>query len=139
MPIKSYKVDEGTLILGAVGSPIDITAQVTEAAVDFSEEVEDAVPTLSGEKLEGDATYPATLSGTVIQDLSDAGLVDFTWNNRGQVVPFQFTPAAVTERIITGSVRIAPLKVGGAVGTKGPTSDFEWACIGDPVLGADLT
>jgi hypothetical protein len=30
------------------------------------------------------------------------------------------------------------MNVGGAVKSR-PTADVEWACIGEPVLGADLT
>ncbi len=138
MPIKSYEVDEGSLVLGEVASTMDMTAQVTEVAVDFSEEVGDSKRTLSGETLSGAATYPATLSGTVIQDLSDAGLIEWTWAHKGEVVPFQLSPANVTERVVTGMVRVGPLKLGGPVGENGPTSDFEWAVIGDPVLGSDL-
>lgn len=138
MPIKSYKMDEGTLQLGSPASSIDATAQVTEGAVAWSEDVEDSVPTLSGEELAGEATYTATLSGTVIQDLDAVeGLVDFTWANKGKVIPFQFTPATAAGRTVTGNVRISPLKVGGAVKTR-PTADFEWTCIGEPVLGASL-
>ena len=59
----------GTFSIGSVGTPLDLTAQVTSLTVEFSEEVEDSVPTLSGETLEGAATYPATLTGTLVQDL----------------------------------------------------------------------
>jgi hypothetical protein len=137
VPIKSYTMKEGTLTLGSVGTSIDATAQVTEGAVEWSEDVEDSVPTLSGEELAGEATYTATLTGTVIQDLEDGGLTDFTWINKGKIVPFEFTPAAATGRTITGSVRLSPLKVGGSVKSK-PTADFTWTCIGEPVLGASL-
>lgn len=135
--IKSYKMNEGTLSLGSVETSIDATAQVTEGAVEWSEDVEDAVPTLSGEELEGDATYGATLTGTVIQDLEDGGLTDYTWANKGKIVPFEFSPSTATGRTITGMVRLSPLKVGGEVKTK-PTADFTWACIGEPILGAGL-
>lgn len=138
MPISTYKVDEGRLTLGAVGSLLEVSAQVTECAVDFDEDVEDAVRTLSGDQLEGDAKYPATLSGVIIQDLSDDGIVDWSWTNRGLVVPFSFSPATAEAKAVTGMVRVKPLKVGGEVGTKGPTSDLDWAIIGDPVLAADL-
>jgi hypothetical protein len=137
VPIKSYKMDEGTLSLGSVGTSIDATAQVTEGAVEWSEEVEDNLPTLSGEELAGEASYAAKLTGKVIQDLSVGGLNEFTWTNKGVVVPFQFDPASAAGRTITGNVRISPLKVGGAVRSR-PTADFEWACIGEPVLGASL-
>ena len=141
MPISTYTVDAGLLTVGSTaggGTVMNMTAQVRNAAVDFSEEVGDSRKTLSGDTLTGKADYPATLSGTVIQDLSDAGIVDWTWAQRGKVHPFTFTPAEATEREITGMVRIAPLKVGGEAGEDGPESDFEWACIGDPVLGAAL-
>ena len=141
MPIQTYTVDEGILTVGSTaggGTVLDMTAQVRNAAVDFSEEVGDSRKTLSGDTLTGQASYPATLSGTVIQDLSSAGLIDWTWAQRGKVHPFVFTPSSASEREITGMVRVAPLKVGGEAGEDGPESDFEWACIGDPVLGASL-
>jgi hypothetical protein len=138
MPVKSYTVKEGTLTFGASGTSMDATAQVTSCEVDWEEEVEDAVPTLSGEELEGEATYTATLSGTFVQDLTETGLIDWTWDNKGQIVPFTYVPSSAAGRSITGTVRVRPLKVGGEVKTK-PTADFEWTCIGEPVLGADLT
>lgn len=138
MPIRSYKIKEGTLSLGSVGTTIDATAQVTEGLLEWEEAVEDSLETLSGDTLEGDATYTAKLSGKVIQDLEDGGLTDFSWDNKGTIMPFEFTPATASGRVITGSLRMSPLAVGGEVGTKGPTSDFEWQCIGEPVLGAGL-
>ncbi len=137
MPIKSYVLDRGTLSLGAVGAIIDATAQVTQGAVEWAESVTDSTPVLSGEEQPGDVTYTATLTGTVIQDLSAGGLTDFTWTNKGAVVPFTFVPADLANRTVTGNVRISPLKVGGTVRSK-PTSDFTWACIGEPVLGTQL-
>lgn len=139
MAISSYKVDEGVLTVGPVGSAQVMTAQITTATVEWSEDVADSVRTLSGEELAGDATYTATLSGTAIQDLSDNGLVEWTWAQKGKVHPFTFTPASATERSITGQLRVGPLDVGGDVGANGPTSDFSWGCIGEPLLGADLT
>lgn len=137
MPIKSYKIDEGTLQLGEALTAIDATAQVEEGRISWSEDVEDSRPTLSGEELAGEARYSATLSLKLIQDLTDNGLVDFTWDHKGEIVPFEFTPATATGRTITGNVRISPMDVGGPVRTR-PSSDVEWTCIGDPVLGASL-
>jgi hypothetical protein len=138
VPIKSFTVDEGTLTLGTGLTAFDMTAQVRTVAIDFSEDVEDDRKTLSGETLPGKATYPATLSGTVIQDLSDEGLTEYTWTNKGTVVSFVLSPNDASGRQITGSVRVGPLKVGGDVGEDGPEAEFEWGCIGDPVLGAAL-
>jgi hypothetical protein len=132
VPIKSYKVGAGLLRLGEAASPMEATPQVTELAVEWSEDVEDAVPTLSGEELAGEATYTATLTGTVLQDdLQASGLVRWSWANKGKVLPFEFVPNNDLDTGITGMVRVAPLNVGGAVKSR-PTSDFEWACIGEP-------
>lgn len=137
MTIKSYVVNEGTLTLGTVGTLIDATAQVEEVAIEWDENVADSRPTLSGEELAGKATYTAKVSGTVIQDLTAGGLVEFTWTNKGMIVPFRLVPANVLERAIVGQLRVAPLKAGGKVLDE-PSSDFEWGCIGQPVLEDDL-
>lgn len=131
MPINTYIMEEGLLVVGEAGSPMDMTAQVRNAAVDFSEEVGDSRKTLSGDELGGKAEYPATLSGTIIQDLSTPGIVRWSWANRGKVLPFQFQPSDDSDPI-TGMCRVAPIKVGGEAGEEGPESDFEWACVGDP-------
>lgn len=138
MPIKSYKVGPGTLTLGAVGSPVDLTAQVTSCTVKWNKDQADNVPVLSGEELSGDITYTASLAATVLQDLSDDGLVDYTWTNKGDQVPFTFVPSSATGKAISGVLVVDPIDVGGDVKTR-PTSDLEWACVGEPTLGADLT
>ena len=137
MAVNSNVMGPGTFSIGSVGTPLDLTAQVTALTVEFSEDVEDSVPTLSGESLEGEASYPATLSGTLVQDLTEAGMFDYTWTHKGTIVPFTFTPSTAVGRSVTGSVRIAPLNLGGDVKKKN-TTDFTWAIIGDPVLGDDL-
>jgi hypothetical protein len=137
MPVNAQVMGPGTFSIGSVGTPLDLTAQVTSLRVEFSEEVEDSVPTLSGESLEGAASYPATLTGTLVQDLTEAGMFDYTWTNKGSIVPFTFTPSTAAGRTVTGECRIAPLNLGGDVRTKN-TTEFTWAIIGDPVLGDDL-
>jgi hypothetical protein len=137
VPIKSYKVGPGLLTFGSAGTPTDATAQVTSATVSWSEDVEDDIPTLSGETLAGAANYTATLGGTFLQDITETGLVAFTWTNKGTVLPFTYTPNNDEGASINGQVRIAPLSVGGDVRSQ-PTSDFEWACIGEPTLDHGL-
>jgi hypothetical protein len=133
MPVKSYKVGPGELTLGAAEALQDFTPQVTSCTVTWEEDVEDAVPTLDGGELDGEPTYTATLSGTFVQDISADGLIDWTWNNKGTKVPFSYTPNNVEGAAFSGVVRIRPLDAGGPVKTK-PTVDFEWACIGEPVM-----
>jgi hypothetical protein len=137
MAVKAQTMGPGVFTIGSVGTPLDLTSQVTALTVEFSEDVEDAIPTLSGDTLSGEATYTATLTGTLVQDLTDAGMFDYTWTNKGTVVPFSFTPSTEAGRTVTGQVRIAPLNLGGDVKTKN-TTEFSWAVIGDPALGEDL-
>lgn len=137
MAVKSYKVGPGELTFGAAGTLQDFTAQVTECAVDWEEDVEDDVPTLDGGSLEGEATYSATLSGTFVQDISETGVVTWSWTNKGVRLPFSYTPNTDEDAAFSGVVRVRPLKAGGAVKTK-PTSDFEWTCIGEPTIAHGL-
>lgn len=133
MPVKGYKVGPGELTFGTGIGLRDFTAQVTSAAIDWSENVEDDVPTLDGGQLEGDASYTATLSGTMVQDVSETGVVDWSWTNKGARLPFSYTPNTDEDAAFTGVCRIKPLKAGGDVRTR-PTADFEFACIGEPVM-----
>ena len=134
MPIKSYKL-KGTLTLGA--TPLDVSCQVTSVSVNPTENVdtEDAVHVLCGEVLPASDTvdYTYTLSGTVLQDLSTGGVVDYTWDNAGIEVEFEFVPDDTGADKVAGNVRVIPLTIGGEVPGR-PTSDFEWAIIGTPVF-----
>lgn len=137
MPVKAQTMGPGTLTIGSVGSPLDLTAQVTACKVTPSADAEDSVTTLSGETLAGERSYTWALSGTLIQDLTEEGMFDYTWANKGSQVPFSFTPSTAAGRTITGTVIVDPLELGGDVKTKN-TTDFEWVVVGDPVLGTDL-
>lgn len=137
MAIKSQTMGPGTLTIGAVGTPLDLTSQVTACKVTPSAEAEDAIPTLSGETLAGERIYSWTLSATLIQDLTEAGMFDYTWDNKGTQVPFSFTPSTAAGRTVTGTVIVDPLEIGGDVKKKN-TTDLEWEIVGDPVLGDDL-
>jgi hypothetical protein len=137
MPVKSYKVGPGLLTFGAAGTLKDFTAQVTDCAIEWSEDVEDSVPTLDGGELAGEATYSATLNATVVQDVTDGGMVEWTWTEKGKLFPFTYTPNNDEDASFSGTVRVAPLNVGGKVKSK-PTSDLEWTCIGEPVMSHSL-
>ena len=140
MPISSYKMGPGTLTLGAAADLIDLSCQMTNLRVEPSETVKstDAVPVLCGEELpaEESASYSFRMKGTLLQDLAAAGACDWTWEHRGEEHVFTFVPNTVAGRSITGTVRVAPIVIGGDVDkTKRPTSDIDWAVIGDPALG----
>ncbi len=137
MPVKAQPLGPGTFSLGAALTALDLTAQVTKLTVQWSVNVEDAVETLSGEELEGEPDYNAELSFTVIQDLTEAGMFDYTWANKGSVVPFTFTPNTAAGRTVTGMVRVDPLNLGGDVKKKN-TTEATWKCVGQPVLADEL-
>ena len=132
---KSFKLGPGSLIIGDTGTPMEISCQITACTVEFETDSEDDVPTLCGGTLAGDEDETATLTGTIIQDLSDDGIIEYTWANAGTVQPVVFIPNETMAKQITGSVKIRSLNVGGDVKTS-PTSDFEWPFIGRPDLGA---
>jgi len=137
MTVQAQTLGPGTFTIGSVGTPLDLTAQVTSIKVTPSADAEDSIVTLSGETLAGERTYSWTLGGTLVQDLTDAGMFDYTWTNKGTQVPFTFTPSTAAGRSVTGTVIVDPLELGGDVKKKN-TTDFEWVIVGDPELGADL-
>lgn len=136
MPIKSYKLGDGTLKLGEAGVQ-DVSCQVTNCRVEWSEQVTstDDVDALCGETLKGEeeATYTANLAGNLVQDIDAAGAVAWSWDNKGTQVPVEFVPSTVAGRKVTGTVRIVPINLGGDVKTR-PRSDFTWKFTTDPVL-----
>lgn len=142
MPIKRNKLGPGTLTIGETGGGalglLELSAQLASCTVKWGLTQDDPVPVVSGEELEGDETWTARLSGNIIIDLSDAGVVEYTWTNRGAVVPFTFVPDSAAGKAISGTVKVLPLDVGGDA-KKTMRSDFDWACRDLPELGADLT
>lgn len=136
MPINAYKVGPGLFTLGV--TPLDVSCQVTSLTITPTEnvETEEAIHALCGDDLPQSetATYTYRASGTLLQDLAAAGVVDYTWTNEGAEVPFTYVPNTVVDRAVTGTVRVIPLAIGGDV-TARATSDFDWACIGKPVFG----
>lgn len=138
MAVRAQTMGPGTFSIGTVGTPLDLTAQVTSLRITPSADAEDSVTTLSGETLAGARNYSWEVSGTLIQDLTEDGMFDYTWGNAGTEVPFTFTPSTAAGRTVTGTLVVDPLELGGDVKTKN-TVDFTWLVVGQPTLGADLT
>lgn len=136
--IKSTKNGPGTFTIGEVGTLLDLTSQVASLTVKWSVNAEDGVPVLSDEMLEGDETFTAVISANMILDLTEDGFVDYTWANKGLAVPFTYVPNTAKGRAISGVTKLRPVDVGGDA-KKTMRSDIEWPCVGEPVLGADLT
>lgn len=140
MPITSHKLGPGVFTIGA--GPLDISAQVTECTVAWEESVKttEAIDTLDGSQIpeEEEASYKAKVTITVLQDnLAAAGMIDYSWTNKGVSAAFKFIPNNSISRKITGTVRIVPIDIGGTVKTRN-TSSVTWNCVitGQPVLGA---
>jgi hypothetical protein len=140
MPATVVKLGPGELSVGDIGTPVDFTCQVTAAQVEWSADVGDDTVVLCGETVPGERTYSSVLTGTLYQDLGLAsGIVAYSWDNKGAQVPFTFVPNAVAAQQVTGTLIIDPLTVGGDEAGANMTSDFEWAIVGDPVLGTATT
>lgn len=136
MPVKSFIVGPGTLTVGAV--PLDITAQVTAMRVDWAENVTagDVIPLLDDTELVDPdvVTYRATLAGNLVQDITAAGLVEWSWTNKGTKQPVTFIPSTAAGREVTGTIVPVPITIGGDLKKSG-RSDIAWRFVGDPVLG----
>ena len=133
---KATKLGPGKLTIGDATTGLDLSCQLSGAWVKFDKDAEDATPVLCGEDIAGAVSYPAKLSGTVLLDLSDEGMVDFTWLHKGEQHSFVFEPSTADGKAATGTVTVDPLDVGGDEVKKNMSTDFEWDIVGDPVWGA---
>lgn len=129
---KATKLGPGTLVIGETTTTLDLSCQLSAARVEWDKDKEDDVPVLCGEDIAGSAAYTAKLTGTVLLDLSDSGMVEFTWTHKGEQFPFIFVPNTAEGKQVTGTVTVDPLDVGGDEVKKNMSVDFEWDCVGEP-------
>lgn len=124
----SYKMGPGTLKFDT-GLATVASIQVVSAEIVASEQVEteDDVDVLTGDTLYGDETitFEWVLSATILQAIGSSGFVTWSWTNAGQTKDFEFIPNTVAARKITGTVKVVPIKIGGASKSR-PQSDFSW-------------
>lgn len=139
MTIKSTPLGPGTLVIGPAGTPLDISCQMQNARIDWEKETADQVTMLCGDVKAGVTTYTASLTGTLDQDLEDpAGIVFYSWTNKGTTQPFVFVPNTAAGATVTGELIIDPISVGGDEGGQDMTSEIEWTCVGEPDLTQDV-
>lgn len=135
MPAKKTVLGPGTLTIGEVGAPVDISCQIINAKIDWDKDKEDDVTVLCGEIVAGATTYTAKLSGELFQDVDDpAGILAFSWANKGDEVPFTFVPNTAAATEASGVLVVDPISFGGDEANQNMTSDFEWSCVGEPTL-----
>lgn len=136
MAANSVRLGPGTFTFGDTGTPLDASCQLANGVVAWDKDADDPITVLCGDVVPGSVDYTATMSGNLLQDLTEEdGLVSYTWAHKGEAVPFTFTPNTAAGATVTGTVVIDPLDVGseddfGAV----MTSDFEWDIVGEPIL-----
>lgn len=133
MPAESYIVGPGTLVLGETGTELEISCQIKSALVEWDVDTEDDTDLLCGDVLPGDEKFTAQISGNMLQDLSDDGIVEWSWTNKGTSQPLKFIPNTAEAKQITGTIKVRPLSVGGDAKTRAE-SDFEWPFVGEPDL-----
>lgn len=138
MAIKSHKLGPGVLTIGA--GPLALEEQAVKATIKWKENVTStpAIPVLSGGEIpeEEEVAFRCDLELEVLQDdLAAAGMVDYTWTNKGTTQPFTFRPNTALARKITGTVTVVPIDVGGEV-KKRNTSTVTMRCTiaGNPTL-----
>jgi len=135
MPAKVTKFGPGTLTIGEVGAPLDVSCQVINAQVEWDKDKDDDVIVLCGETVAGSTIYTAQLTGEMFVDVDDvAGILALSWTSKGTTVPFTFTPNTAAGTSCTGSLVLDPLAFGSDEPKANMTSDFTWACVGEPAL-----
>ncbi|WP_069160079.1 hypothetical protein [Nocardia altamirensis] len=131
MPARSFKMGPGTLTLGATGTLIDISCQITSAVLKPDKDKEDDLRTLCGDVVPGEITYSWTLNATIVQDLSTGGINEWSLTHAGEQQPFKFVPNTLLDRGFQGTLTVDPLSIGGEVKTR-PTAEVEWSLVGQP-------
>jgi len=133
MPGTATKLGPGKLTIGtAAPDLLDLSCQMSAAKVEWDKDKEDDTPTLCGDDIPGGVTYSAKLTGSVLLDLSDEGMVDFTWSHKGEQFPFVFEPNTTAGKAVTGTLTVDPLDVGGDEVKKNMSVDIEWDIVGEP-------
>lgn len=137
MAVKKYRLGPGTLNLDGTAYQAQVRKAVVQWASSTSSTDEEEL--LSGDVLPGDSdtTFSASFAATFVQDIDAAGLVEWSWTNRGVEVPFEFVPSTIKGRKVTGTITVIPIDLGGDVGDGKPKSDvtFPFTPAGLPVLG----
>lgn len=135
MTVTAKPLGPGLLTIGETGDAKELSVRCTSAAVEWERDKEDDIPVLSGDEVAGEVKYSATLKGKILQDFDSDGLLAWSWQNKGEIMPCIFVPRTDSSIQVTGNVRINPFNLGGDV-KKQNDSDFELDFIGEPVLDA---
>lgn len=134
MPPTAIKLGPGQLELGS--GPLEVNMQVLSCKVTPSENVTttEGRKVLSGESTADteDVDFSYVLEGSFLQDLAAAGVVAWSWDNKGTEQPFRFVPNDVAGRQVQGVLKPVPLSIGGDEVDGDMASDFTWRIVGTP-------
>lgn len=123
----------GTLTLGENTSIHTMSHQVTSAKLVPKVDKEKGKTVLSGKKKGGARSESWTLEGKFLLDIGTADSTsDWLFDNRGQEVPFTFTPATARGVTFTGNVTVESSEIGGDVDTDNIEVDFSFELVGEP-------
>ena len=131
MPVKSYVLGPGTLEIADLDdtNAIELTAQITSCRIQWTENVTagETVELLSGDQLtdEDEVSHSAVLAANLVQDITTGGSIEYSWLKRGLKKHATFTPSTEEGRVVTGTVTVAPIDLGGDV-KKRNRSDISW-------------
>lgn len=134
MAIKKQKLGPGTLTIGETGSGQEMAKQATAVAIEPSYSDGDRQVVLSGDTDQEDSAWEGTLTATFFQDYAVDGLLAWTWENDGKVLPFTFVPSTTAGFEVSGEVKVRPATIGGDVDAEN-TSEIEWSLPDKPIIG----
>jgi hypothetical protein len=114
-----------TIVLGSSPEK-DLSADIVSAALEPSTDIDDPINFLDGTSEAGAQTDSWNLTGTIKEDFTLQGVQAWALTNSGVSGTFEFVPNEAGNVKYTGSVTIAPIKVGGDVKSKN-SNDFSFA------------
>ncbi len=131
MPITDSRNKNGVLTLD--DNPFEVQA-TSVALTPSTDEEGDAVETLARDTLTADDVTTWTLDITAIQDFADPeGFVEFCRATAGQIVDYSWKPTSATVPVYSGTVKIRPAVIGGAVNER-LTSEVSFPCQEEPTV-----
>ena len=138
LPTDTGQLGPGVLKIGEVGTEIDCSCYLNNAAIEWSDSATDPTTKLCGAVRAGVTTFTAQLTGNIDVDAgNEAGLFALSWNEKGSQQSFVFTPSTELGTTATGVLTIKPLRFGADEYGADLTSDIAFDIVGDPVLSFD--
>lgn len=134
---RTITLDNGVLTIGEPGSLHTLQRQTTEVTLEPAVTKKDPIRVLSGGQAPGARTETWTLKGKLLQDFgqADDSIVEWLLTAAGQQLPFSFDPDDSSDKLLTGTLTVEAVSIGGTVGEPA-SSDFSFELVGRPVIVA---